>query len=313
MIMNHHRDILAGDGTRELPFLVAPITYHGSTVAQRETVNQIYGDGVYQADGQRRYYESHRGKVGNKDLCEHVLSVNGRNASIWFDLSEVSKFSEDPENREVVARDKMRAMCGLPPQHWLGPLRPASRTIAASSVEGVPPNKPKGMKIVWTILKWGGCVLFTVWACSRYGWLGLFAVPAVMWIIKTMKAFDNWQTHWAGTPTPPAPAPASSATSSTIPERKPTLQENLLVLAMQERYRRDMSAAGRTGTEPDADEYSADWLLRTQLGLVPNEPENQPNDSSARLCRRADAAPTKSEPLPQHHRPAYSGGRAVKN
>src|SRR5689334_11499112 len=104
--MKGRRDILEGDGSRERPFLVAPITYYGSTVVQRETIDQIHGFGVYKPRGPRRYYESQRGKAGNKDLCEHVLSVNGKEVSVWFDLSEVTKFSEDPQNREAVERDE---------------------------------------------------------------------------------------------------------------------------------------------------------------------------------------------------------------
>jgi hypothetical protein len=82
---------------------------------------------------------------------------------------------------------------------------------------------------------------------------------------------------------------------------------------MKNRYRRDMSAAGRTGTEPDAQDYAVGWLMRTQLGLVPNEPEKQPKDGNAKFYRRVDAAPTKSEPPPQNQPLSDSVGRALKN
>ena len=90
-----HPDILEGEGTKEFPFLLKPCRYWFSTTAQRETIRRIYGEGVYKPHGGRRYYESPRGRPKNKDLCEHVLLVNGTEVSCWFDLSNVTQFETD--------------------------------------------------------------------------------------------------------------------------------------------------------------------------------------------------------------------------
>jgi hypothetical protein len=126
-----HPDIVEGNGTRESPFLVRFNRYLFSTIAQSETINRIYGEGTYQPHGPRCYYESPRGTRGNKDLCEHVLSVNGKEVSVWFDLSEVTRCETDPAFvkareglREMLAKDpatpriqeEMRKAMGLPPR-----------------------------------------------------------------------------------------------------------------------------------------------------------------------------------------------------
>jgi hypothetical protein len=83
--------ILNGDGTVERPYIVGSTSYFFSTALQMTTIERVYGPGEYSADSkQRRYYESPHGPPGNKDLCEHILLKSG--ASVWFDLSEVSKY-----------------------------------------------------------------------------------------------------------------------------------------------------------------------------------------------------------------------------
>ena len=55
------------------------------------------GSGSYERSA-RRYFESTLGVPGNKDLCEYSVS-SGDGGSVWFDLSFVTKLSEDPSLR----------------------------------------------------------------------------------------------------------------------------------------------------------------------------------------------------------------------
>ncbi|MFZ4776555.1 MAG: hypothetical protein ACOYM3_14380 [Terrimicrobiaceae bacterium] len=93
-------DIEEGDGSKEAPFVFAAAGLVYSTRLQARIIDVMYGEGTYDALGQRNYYYSPRGKSGNKDLCEHVLFVSGRRVSVWFDLYRVTQFvldiSSDP-------------------------------------------------------------------------------------------------------------------------------------------------------------------------------------------------------------------------
>src|SRR5438094_323099 len=83
--------LLGGDGSKERPYVIGPTSYFFSTGMQMKIIEDAYGPGEYSPDSrQRRYYESPKGPPGNKDLCEHILLKTGR--SVWFDLSEVSKY-----------------------------------------------------------------------------------------------------------------------------------------------------------------------------------------------------------------------------
>lgn len=83
--------LLGGDGSRERPYVIGPTSYLFSTGMQAKIVEDVYGPGEYSPDSrQRRYYQSPNGPPGNKDLCEHILLKSGK--SVWFDLSEVTKY-----------------------------------------------------------------------------------------------------------------------------------------------------------------------------------------------------------------------------
>jgi hypothetical protein len=83
--------LLGGDGSKDRPYIIGRTSYFFSTGMQMKIIDEVYGAGEYSPDSrQRRYYESPRGESGNKDLCEHTLLKSGR--SVWFDLSEVTKY-----------------------------------------------------------------------------------------------------------------------------------------------------------------------------------------------------------------------------
>jgi len=83
--------LLGGDGSKESPYFIGPTSYLFSTGMQEKIIEEAYGPGEYSPDSrQRRYKQSSNGPPGNKDLCEHILLKSGK--SVWFDLSEVTKY-----------------------------------------------------------------------------------------------------------------------------------------------------------------------------------------------------------------------------
>ena len=96
--------ILGGDGSRDAPFIVAPMDQLQSAAVQNIIVQEVVGisrakygtsDKWRPPDYKRLYYALPRGPQGNGDLCEHrftYITVY----SIWFDLLEVSRRMEEP-------------------------------------------------------------------------------------------------------------------------------------------------------------------------------------------------------------------------
>jgi len=148
-----HSGILEGTGSKESPFLVIETPFSNSARIQRETVERIYGAGTYPDTGGivaamagvsmstnaekgqlvgRLYHEIPRGVPGNRDLCETVFYVDGRETRIWFDLSNVTKFETNPgtksareglrddkakhPERTQRIQDEMLKVMGLPPK-----------------------------------------------------------------------------------------------------------------------------------------------------------------------------------------------------
>ncbi len=55
-------------------------------------------------------------------------------------------------------------------------------------------------RILGVILKWCIYIGFTTWACTRYGWVGIFAVPVAKGFVDFSKAVSNWTDHWSKEP-----------------------------------------------------------------------------------------------------------------
>lgn len=96
--------ILEGDGSRERPFVIHTSSHVLSASIQAEIIDKMYGKGTYSArENSRLYYASDRGLPGNGDLCEHKIVVDGRPASVWFDLYMVTRLVNDPELKKAKA------------------------------------------------------------------------------------------------------------------------------------------------------------------------------------------------------------------
>lgn len=89
--------VAGGDGTRPNPFVIKTPSPTVSTFAQVVIFEDEMGKGSYERSA-RKYFESTLGTPGNKDLCEYSVST-GVVGSVWFDLSFVTKLSEDPSLR----------------------------------------------------------------------------------------------------------------------------------------------------------------------------------------------------------------------
>jgi hypothetical protein len=88
--------VTRGDGTRLNPFAIRTPSPTASTLAQIFLLENVYGAGSYRRSA-RTYFQSALGMPGNQDLCEY--RVGNDEGSLWFDLSFVTKLSEDPSLR----------------------------------------------------------------------------------------------------------------------------------------------------------------------------------------------------------------------
>ncbi|MEY2537002.1 MAG: hypothetical protein QOG67_742 [Verrucomicrobiota bacterium] len=93
-----HSRILEGDGSQESPFVIHTANYGLSRQIQTEIIDGIYGRNKWTLQG-RYYYTSARGNPGNSDLCQHRITVEGQQQSVWFDLYLVTRLANDPEVR----------------------------------------------------------------------------------------------------------------------------------------------------------------------------------------------------------------------
>lgn len=89
--------VAGGNGTRLNPFVIKTPSPTASRFAQIFLLEQVTGSGSYERSA-RRYFESALGPPGNLDLCECWVN-NGGGDCLWFDLSFVTRLSEDPSLR----------------------------------------------------------------------------------------------------------------------------------------------------------------------------------------------------------------------
>jgi hypothetical protein len=101
--LGRERRMESGDGSKESPFLMPMTHVLLSTGAQKSTLNYIWGEGSYAADGLRKYHTSSLGEPQNQDLCEHVIAHNTGLISVWFDLSNVTALMTDPKYQDRLA------------------------------------------------------------------------------------------------------------------------------------------------------------------------------------------------------------------
>ena len=128
-------EITEGNGTRENPFVVSPTSCFVSGMSQKCTIDHVYGPGEYSEDGrQRRYYESPRGAPNNKDLCEHILVISG--TSVWFDLSEVTKYESEHPNASMESLKAMGASSSA--------VEKMKQEYSRRANTGTPSHKPTG-------------------------------------------------------------------------------------------------------------------------------------------------------------------------
>src|ERR1035437_13490 len=88
--------VKGGNGSKSDPFIINAFGYTSSATAQKHVISAVYGEGQWTFIG-RKYYESSNGKPANKDLCEWVIAVGGKNVSVWFDLYIVTLYQTDPK------------------------------------------------------------------------------------------------------------------------------------------------------------------------------------------------------------------------
>lgn len=269
-----HDDILEGEGTKESPFVMAPVRYWFSTIAQKAVIDKLFGEGSCQPDGPRLYHESPRSIFNNQDLCQHLLIVDGREVSIWFDLSNVTKFELDPRLRR--ARAGLREMLANHPN--TPRVQARIRNIINASKSDSCEAGQKERITLWDFFELSLIILATVWVCSRFGWIGLLTFPLLGGLANLMRAMrrSNSSPQKAMTSAPPSPQQELGHSHS----------NDLLGRAMESQYQQDLVAEGRTGSESDAKEHRLNWVLRKQHGLVPVSPQKQPNQSGAVFYRR---------------------------
>tara|TARA_Y100000588_G_C14009244_1_gene819193 strand:+ start:66 stop:968 length:903 start_codon:yes stop_codon:yes gene_type:complete len=100
---NHGRGmkegVLAGDGSKEEPFIIYAHDHRTSVLLQRKQIDQIAGQGAY-AVSQRKYHYSPNGSEGNHDLCEYLIDHEVLRSSVWFDLHIVEQLSRTPDGKK---------------------------------------------------------------------------------------------------------------------------------------------------------------------------------------------------------------------
>lgn len=105
-----HDRIIEGDGSHDSPFVIHTSNYVLSAQIQNQIIDGVLGSGAWVAQ-QRRYSTSARGEAGNEDLCEHLVTVDGRLVSVWFDLYIVTRLITDPKLKEA-KRNLMESPAG---------------------------------------------------------------------------------------------------------------------------------------------------------------------------------------------------------
>jgi Group II intron, maturase-specific domain len=88
------RIVAGGNGTRVNPFVIQTPSPTASRFVQIFLLERAIGNGSYERSA-RRYCESALGPPGNLDLCECWVN-NGSGDCLWFDVSFVTKLSEEP-------------------------------------------------------------------------------------------------------------------------------------------------------------------------------------------------------------------------
>ncbi len=92
---------IEGNGSKESPFVTHASDQVTSAAIQAIIIDGIFGKGTYNPNGRRNYFYSVRGEPGNNDLCEHIVDVGGKKASVWFDLYLVSRLVNNSALKKV--------------------------------------------------------------------------------------------------------------------------------------------------------------------------------------------------------------------